>query len=97
MLIKTHSDGFIHRASSEITPRSVYEGRRDLMKLLAGGVAGAALASWAARDVVKAVRHGRWSVAREQAKVVGRYGLNRPGAVVENAAELVTGRNRDAR
>ncbi len=57
----------------------------------------ASLASWAARDVVKAVRHGRWSVAREQARVVGRYGLNRPGAVVENAAELVTGRNRDAR
>ncbi|MFO1245180.1 MAG: protein-methionine-sulfoxide reductase catalytic subunit MsrP [Ramlibacter sp.] len=52
MLIKTHSDGFIHRASSEITPRSVYEGRRDLMKLLAGGVAGAALASWAARDAL---------------------------------------------
>ena len=50
MLIKTDRDGFIHPASSEITPRSVYEGRRDLLKLMATGVAGAALASWASRQ-----------------------------------------------
>ena len=36
--------------SSEITPQGVYEGRRDLLKLMATGVAGAALSSWAARD-----------------------------------------------
>jgi methionine sulfoxide reductase catalytic subunit len=50
MMIKTDRDGFIHPASSEITPRSVYEGRRDLLKLMATGVAGAALASWASRQ-----------------------------------------------
>ncbi len=50
MLIKTHNDGFNHPISSEITARGVYEGRRDLMKRMAGGVAGAAMASWATRE-----------------------------------------------
>jgi methionine sulfoxide reductase catalytic subunit len=50
MMIKTDRDGFIHPASSEITPRAVYDGRRDLLKLMATGVAGAALASWASRQ-----------------------------------------------
>jgi len=43
-------NGFNHPFPSEITPRTAYEGRRDLLKLLGTGVAGAALASWAARD-----------------------------------------------
>ena len=38
MLIKTTNDGFNHPVTSEITPQSVYQGRRDLMKLMAGGV-----------------------------------------------------------
>lgn len=50
MIIKTHRDGFIHPVSSDITPARVYEGRRDMIKLMASGVAGAAMASWAARD-----------------------------------------------
>lgn len=50
MLIKTSSNGFIHPNSSELTSRTVYEGRRDLIKLMATGAAGAALATWAVRD-----------------------------------------------
>ena len=46
---------------------------------------------------VKALGRRRWGVAREQAAVVRRYGRVAPSAVVENAAELITGRNRDAR
>jgi len=49
MLIK-RDNGFIHPISSEITPHAVYRKRRDLMKLMAGGAAGATLAAWAARD-----------------------------------------------
>ena len=46
-----HPDrGFAHRTASEITPREVYEGRRDLLKRLAAGAAGTVLAGWAARD-----------------------------------------------
>ena len=50
MLIKTPRDGFNHPLSSDITPQAVYAGRRDLMKLMATGVAGAAMAAWAGRE-----------------------------------------------
>ncbi len=52
MLIKTSHNGFNHPIASDITPQPVYEGRRDLLRLMATGVAGAALASWAARDAL---------------------------------------------
>jgi sulfoxide reductase catalytic subunit YedY len=42
----------IHSSPSEITPRRVYEERRDLIKLIAAGAAGAALASWASREAL---------------------------------------------
>jgi methionine sulfoxide reductase catalytic subunit len=47
--------GFVHPEPSAITPRHTYEGRRDLLKLLAGGVAGATLAGWAGRDALAQV------------------------------------------
>ena len=50
MLIQTNHSGFIHPAGSEITPQSVYHGRRDIMKLMATGAAGVAMASWASRE-----------------------------------------------
>ena len=50
MLIKTNADGFNHVVPSEITPFKAYEGRRDMLKLIAGGAAGSVLAGWAARD-----------------------------------------------
>ncbi|WP_038208821.1 protein-methionine-sulfoxide reductase catalytic subunit MsrP [Xenophilus azovorans] len=52
MLIRPRDPGFVHPRASEITPRAVYEGRRDLLRLLAGGAAGAALASWAGREAL---------------------------------------------
>ena len=50
MLIKTPRDGFMHPVPSEITPQAVYRDRRELLKLMATGVAGAAVASWASRQ-----------------------------------------------
>ena len=50
MLIKTGNSAFIHPTPSEITPAHVYQSRRDVMRLAATGVAGAAMAAWAARD-----------------------------------------------
>jgi sulfoxide reductase catalytic subunit YedY len=52
MLIKTGRDGFIHPQSSEITPQAVYRQRRDMLRLMATGVAGAGLASWAGRQAL---------------------------------------------
>ncbi len=50
MLIKSRDDGHIHPVPSDITPQGIYQDRRQLMRLMAGGAAGAVLASWAARD-----------------------------------------------
>jgi methionine sulfoxide reductase catalytic subunit len=50
MLIRTGRNGFEHPVPSEITPRAVYEDRRTMLRWMAGGGAGAALASWAQRE-----------------------------------------------
>jgi sulfoxide reductase catalytic subunit YedY len=52
MLIKTNSSGVDHPVSSDITPQGIYQGRRDLIKLMATGTAGLTLASWAGRDAL---------------------------------------------
>jgi sulfoxide reductase catalytic subunit YedY len=52
MLIKTDSSGFDHSVPSEITPQGIYQGRRDLIRLMATGTAGAALAGWAGRKAL---------------------------------------------
>jgi sulfoxide reductase catalytic subunit YedY len=52
MLIKTLNNGFIHPASSEITTERLYRERRTLIKLMASGAAGAAMASWADREAM---------------------------------------------
>ncbi len=55
MLIRTHSEGFQHLVSSEITPVQVYRQRRDFIRHMATGAAGLALASWALRDAQASV------------------------------------------
>ena len=50
MLIKTREDGYVHPTPSDITPATIYQRRRELLRLMAAGTAGAALAGWAARD-----------------------------------------------
>ena len=52
MLIKTNANGFNHDIPSEITPANAYQSRRDLMRLMATGAAGAALATWAGREAM---------------------------------------------
>jgi sulfoxide reductase catalytic subunit YedY len=50
MLIRTGRDGFQHPLASEITPQAVHDDRRQLLKWMATGAAGAALATWAQRE-----------------------------------------------
>jgi methionine sulfoxide reductase catalytic subunit len=52
MIIRSRSHAFDHDRPSEITPRAAYLGRRELIRAMAGGAAGVALASWAARDAL---------------------------------------------
>jgi methionine sulfoxide reductase catalytic subunit len=50
MLIQSDTSGFQHAVPSEITPESVYQTRRDLIRTLATGSAGLALAAWGVRQ-----------------------------------------------
>ena len=52
MLIKTNANGFNHAMPSDITSASAYQSRRELIKLMASGAAGAALATWAGREAM---------------------------------------------
>lgn len=50
MLIRPSDSGFVHPTPSDITPRAVFEARRQLLQHMAAGAAGLGLAGWAARD-----------------------------------------------
>lgn len=52
MLIKTNNSGFNHPTPSEITAERTYQQRRDLIKLMATGAAGSAMAGWAGREAL---------------------------------------------
>ena len=73
MLIRTDSDGFNHPRGSEITPRPVYEERRQWLRTVAAGAAGGTLAAWAGRDALAAVpRPGKLAALPGQpSQVVG--------------------------
>ena len=72
MIIKTSGNGFTHSLPSEITSLALYQGRRAILKRLASGAAGVAMASWAGREAfaqtarpgkLAALAGGRSSVA----------------------------------
>ena len=50
MLIKSSRNGFQHSVASDITPQGVYQNRRTMIRHMATGLAGAAVASWAGRE-----------------------------------------------
>jgi methionine sulfoxide reductase catalytic subunit len=50
MILQFNKSGFQHPVSSEITPESVYQSRRDIIRQLATGSAGLALAAWGMRE-----------------------------------------------
>jgi sulfoxide reductase catalytic subunit YedY len=47
---RSSDSGFIHSQTSEITPQTLYLQRREWLKQVSTGVAGASLAAWAGRD-----------------------------------------------
>lgn len=85
MLIRrlTHArHGFVHERASDITPREVFEHRRDVLRHLALGAAGAGMAAWAARDArAVMVRPGKLTALPGQASaVVGANVMDKPTA-----------------
>lgn len=72
--------GFRHPAASDITPKAVYEGRRELLKRLAVGSAGLALASWASREALaQAPRPGKLApLPGARSPVAGALTMDKP-------------------
>ncbi|MBS0433730.1 MAG: protein-methionine-sulfoxide reductase catalytic subunit MsrP [Proteobacteria bacterium] len=92
--------GFVHPHASEITPRSVYEGRRTLLRQMAAGAAGVALAGWAARDALAQVqRPGKlMALAGSRSAVAGALTMEKPTAYADatsynNFYEFGTGKS----
>ncbi len=78
-----HRDrGFTHAKASEITPRVDYEGRREWLKLIGTGVAGAALAAWAQRDAL--AQAGKLPSVRST--VAGANVMDKPTSLVDAAS-----------
>jgi sulfoxide reductase catalytic subunit YedY len=50
MFFKSTDSGFVHPVPSEITPAQAYQSRRDMLRQVATGSAGVALAAWGLRD-----------------------------------------------
>ncbi|MGP1630581.1 MAG: protein-methionine-sulfoxide reductase catalytic subunit MsrP [Giesbergeria sp.] len=73
------NDGFVHPVSSEITPQSVYQDRRALLRGIAAGTVGASLATWAGRNALAAAdRPGkRAALPGMPSKVVGAVTLEK--------------------
>jgi sulfoxide reductase catalytic subunit YedY len=65
--------------ASEITPRRVYEDRRELLKLFAAGTLGGALAAWAGREA-HAQGGGLDKLPAAKSNVAGAMTLDKPTA-----------------
>ena len=96
--------GFNQPSSSEITPREVFEERRQLLRQLATGVAGVGLAAWAARDAL-AQTQGPGKLARlagMKSAVAGAVVMDKPTRYQDvtsynNYYEFGTGKDDPAR
>ena len=77
--------GFVHTNSSEITPPAAYEDRRNMLKLLATGAAGATLATWAGRDALAQVARPNKlaALAGVRSTVAGAVTMEKPTAYID--------------
>ena len=81
-----HPDhAFLHPVSSEITPREVYESRRQWLRQLAAGAGGTVLASWAARDAMaQTARPGKLApLPGTRSAVPGAMVMDKPTAYAD--------------
>ena len=80
MIIDSRNGGFSHASPSEITPQATYLGRRRLIQSLAGGMAGAGLVSWAARQALaQAPRPGKLAaLPGQRSDVAGAAIMEKP-------------------
>jgi sulfoxide reductase catalytic subunit YedY len=100
LIPRSTRQGHDHPVSSEITPRAAYEGRREFLKQLAAGSAGAAVAAWAGRDALaQTARPGKLAaLPGARSAVAGAMTLDKPTAYADatsynNYYEFGTGKD----
>ena len=71
--------GFVHRRPSEITPRAVYESRRDWLRRAALAAVGTGLAGWTGREAL-AQAAGTAALAGVRSSVPGAVTMEKPTA-----------------
>ena len=69
--------GFNHPVPSDITPRALYEGRRQWMKQLAAGALGTGLAAWAGREALAQVPAKGAALPGAKSAVAGALAMDR--------------------
>jgi sulfoxide reductase catalytic subunit YedY len=77
--------GLDHTPASEITPRALYEGRRDWLRRVSGGAAALALAGWAGRDAVaQTARPGKLApLSGVRGSVAGAYTMEKSSSYAD--------------
>ncbi|HKX93265.1 MAG TPA: protein-methionine-sulfoxide reductase catalytic subunit MsrP, partial [Methylibium sp.] len=85
LIPRSTRQGHDHPVPSEITPRAAYEGRREFLKQLAAGSAGAAVAAWAGRDALaQTARPGKLAaLPGARSAVAGAMTLDKPTAYAD--------------
>jgi sulfoxide reductase catalytic subunit YedY len=80
MIIRSTDQGFEHPHPSEITPRAVYEGRRQWLQQVAMGAAGVTLAAWASRQAwAQTSRPGKLAaLPGAKSNVAGAWSMDKP-------------------
>lgn len=78
MLIKTDKSCFLHPFNSEVTSQRVYQARRQLIQLMAGGAAGVALSSIAVRTAHAQSPGKLASLVFERSKLSGAVTMDKP-------------------
>ncbi len=82
MITSSKSNGYVHPVPSEITPAGVYQARRDIIRQMATGSAGVALAAWGVRDArAQMAKPGQGAaLASVPSKLAGAMTLEKPTA-----------------
>jgi methionine sulfoxide reductase catalytic subunit len=82
---RSRDTGFTHPYPSEITTRAAYEGRRDWLKLIGSGAAGAAMASWGGRHAqAQVARAGKLAaLGSVRSAISGGATMEKPTAYVD--------------
>ena len=80
MIIQSSDTGFVHPVSSEITPKAVYEQRRDWLRLMAGGFSN--------KEIANSLGVAEGTVKNHVSNILSKLGVRDRTRAVLKAFEL---------